>query len=73
VRGYRSRCIHKGSSTTCLWLGTWGIHQGDGHVTCGGFFFGPTGQLPLLATILVHEGVTIGGTHHASIEDLEAN
>jgi hypothetical protein len=30
-------------STTCLWLGTWGIHQGDGHVTRGGFFFGPTG------------------------------
>jgi hypothetical protein len=45
VRGYRSRCILKGSSTTCLWLGTWGIHQGDGHVTCGGFFFGPTGYM----------------------------
>src|SRR5258707_10065450 len=30
-------------------------------------------ELPLLATIRVHEGVTIGGTHHASTEDFETN
>src|SRR5258706_8698508 len=33
----------------------------------------PSRELPLLATIRVHEGVTIGGTHHASTEDFQIN